>query len=55
MANDGITIDLYEIWSKDEQTLYMSVWCETLEDAYRIAYLMDGVAHQQCTCVVRPE
>jgi hypothetical protein len=47
--SDGITIDLYE------QKCYMSVWCETLEDAQRIAYLMDGIAHHQCTGVVRPE
>jgi hypothetical protein len=53
--SDGITIDLYEIWAKDEQKCYMSVWCETLEDAQRIAYLMDGIAHHQCTGVVRPE
>lgn len=52
---NGNAIDLYEIWSKDGQSLIMSAWFACKSDADRVAYLMDGVADYQLTGNVRPE
>lgn len=54
-TNNGIEIELYEIYTKDRQQCLVSVWCESLEDAQRIAYLLDGEAEYQCVGIVRPE
>lgn len=52
---EGVTVVCYEIWSKDGQTLLMTVWVKKDEDAARIAYLLDGAACKDVVGVVYPE